>query len=80
MSDFVRSRPSEASAYRGQVVSMDNRIEDLTTKQERMEQDKDQQFDQEAYTKLKQELSERKEAKERLLTQGIPQFKAYLRF
>ena len=59
---------------------MENRIEDLTTKQERMEQDKDQQFDQEAYTKLKQELSERKEAKERLLTQGIPQFKAYLRF
>ena len=45
-----------------------------------MEQDKDQKFDQEAYTKLKQELSERKEAKERLLTQGIPQFKAYLRF
>ena len=80
MSDFVRSRPGEASAFRAQLISAENRIEGLTAEQESMEQDKEQQFDQEAYSKLKQELSERKEAKERLLSQGIPQFKAYLRF
>ena len=40
----------------------------------------EQVFDEEAYRRLKEELSQRKEAKERLLSQGIPQFKAYLRF
>ena len=37
-------------------------------------------FDKEAYDKMKTELKMRKEAKERLLSQGLPEFKAYLRF
>jgi len=37
-------------------------------------------FDRSAYDSFKAELSQRKEAKERLLSQGIPEFKAYLRF
>jgi hypothetical protein len=37
-------------------------------------------FDKDAYYKLKDELRQRKEAKERLLSQGLPQFKAYMRF
>ena len=79
MSDYVRSRPGEASAYRMQVASMDNRISGLETEKEQMESE-EQVFDEEAYRRLKEELSQRKEAKERLLSQGIPQFKAYLRF
>jgi hypothetical protein len=39
-----------------------------------------QNFDREAYDKLKDNLRMRKEAKERLLSQGLPEFKAYLRF
>ena len=39
-----------------------------------------QNFDREAYDKLKDSLRMRKEAKERLLSQGLPEFKAYLRF
>jgi len=37
-------------------------------------------FDKDAYYKLKEELTQRKEAKERLLSTGLPEFKAYLRF
>jgi hypothetical protein len=40
----------------------------------------EQNFDREAYDKLKDNLRMRKEAKERLLSQGLPEFKAYLRF
>ena len=79
MSDYVRSRPGEASAYRMQVASMENRIEGLETEKQQMESE-EQIFDEQAYRRLKDELSQRKEAKERLLTQGIPQFQAYLRF
>jgi hypothetical protein len=43
-----------------------------------MEKYKD--FDREAFDKIKKEISERKKAKERLLSQGLPEFKAYLRF
>jgi hypothetical protein len=42
--------------------------------------DEDQNFNREAYGKLKDNLRMRKEAKERLLSQGLPEFKAYLRF
>ena len=37
-------------------------------------------FDREAYDQMKNNLRMRKEAKERLLNQGLPEFKAYLRF
>jgi len=40
----------------------------------------EQNFDREAYDKLKDNLRMRKEAKERILSQGLPEFKAYLRF
>jgi hypothetical protein len=42
--------------------------------------DEDQNFNREAYGKLKDNLRMRKEPKERLLSQGLPEFKAYLRF
>ena len=59
----------------------DANITKLETESVQMEANKNNQdFDKEAYYRLKQELKERKEAKERLLSQGLPQFKAYMRF
>lgn len=41
------------------------------------QQDKDQ-FDKEAYQKIKAEIKKRKEAKERLLQQGFPELRPYI--
>lgn len=61
-----------------QKLSVDNSIENLKAEKDEMESQED--FDKEAYARLKQELTERRQAKERLLSQGLPQFNAYLRF
>lgn len=37
-------------------------------------------FDRDAFEEMKAEIRERKAAKERLLSQGLPEFEAYLRF
>ena len=75
--DFIKAKSSETNVYAGQQRSIDNSIESMKSRKDEMEaQDS---FDKEAYARLKQELSERREAKERLLSQGIPQFNAYLK-
>lgn len=38
------------------------------------------EFDKDAFMKLKGEIKSRKAAKERLLSTGLPEFEAYLRF
>ena len=87
-SDFVQPRASEASVFGRQMKSNDRATEYLTNKLENMQDESssseasqgEEAFDRAAYDTFKAELSQRKEAKERLLSQGIPEFKAYLRF
>jgi hypothetical protein len=59
-------------------LSHDNSIASLESQASGLEASKN--FDRAAFDKLKAEISERKKAKERLLSQGLPEFKAYLRF
>ena len=75
--DFIKAKSSETNAYAGQQRSINNSIESIKARKDEMEATEG--FDKEAYARLKQELSERREAKERLLSQGIPQFNAYLK-
>lgn len=75
--DFIKAKSSETNVYAGQQRSIDNSIESMKSRKDEMEAQ--ESFDKEAYARLKQELSERREAKERLLSQGIPQFNAYLK-
>lgn len=86
-SDYIQPRMSESNVFGRQVQSHQNAEETLNEKISRFDQEEEDQmaeedkaFNREAYTKLKGELKQRKEAKERLLSQGLPQFKAYLRF
>lgn len=59
----------------------DAHITDLEQREAGLDNDKNNDdFDKDAYHRLKEELRQRKEAKERLLSQGLPQFKAYMRF
>ena len=81
-SDLVKPRVSEGKAYDMQKYSMANRIanlEDKVTAMDAAEQE-GEEFDKQAYSKLKEELRKRKQAKETLLSGNMPQFKAYLRF
>ena len=79
--DFIMPKANEQDSLRKQQYVNDANIEYLEEKEREKEsnQDKDD-FDKEAYYKLKEELSQRKHAKEQLLSQGLPQFKAYMRF
>jgi len=47
---------------------------------EQQEASDDGNFDREAFAKMKEELRQRKAAKENLLAGNMPQFKSYLRF
>ena len=76
--DFVQGRISEQHAYNRSKLSNDNASKSLEQDSAAVDQSKD--FDREAYEKIRAEISARKEAKERLLSQGLPEFKAYLRF
>lgn len=68
--DFIRPKASETTTYGLQKLSVDNSIENLKAEKDEMESQED--FDKEAYARLKQELTERRQAKERLLSQGLP--------
>lgn len=61
------------------MLSNDQSIQSLETAQGSMDYESDN-FDRAAYLKIKNELTKRKAAKERMLSQGMPEFKAYLRF
>ena len=66
--DYIRSRSNETDVYNRQRVSIDSSIKQLADKKDAIEKDQGQDFDKEAYKRLKDELSERREAKERLLS------------
>lgn len=80
--DFIASKVDERQTVGLQDLSMRNDIANMEGSAAGYAQQEanDEDFDKEAYYKLKQDLAEKKAAKERLLSQGLPQFKAYLRF
>ena len=72
--DFVKAKFNENSlqaSYESQVAKMQNQAS-------AMEDDKDN-FDREAFDRLKKEIGERKKLKEDMLTGTLPRFKPYLR-
>lgn len=73
-SDFVAPRINEDEARQGQIIAQDRHIERLSNNAQA------EGFGPEEFQQMKAEIKERKAAKERLLDQGIPEFKAYLRF
>lgn len=79
-SDFVKPRVSEELAFAGQVQSHTNAELQLKAQKEAQSKAGKEDFDKDAYFKLKEEIKSRKAAKERLLNQGLPEFEAYLRF
>ena len=70
---------SESKVYGSQVASNENAGNKIEEQLDAVDQ-KAKDFDREAYDQMKNNLRMRKEAKERLLNQGLPEFKAYLRF
>lgn len=78
-SDFVKPKVNESRAYSDQIYSHDANLQQLQN-EERAHDENAKDFDKEAFLKLKGEIKSRKDAKERLLNQGMPEFDAYLRF
>jgi hypothetical protein len=81
--DFVKPRMSEATAYDMKKYSVANHVanlEDGVAAMAEQESAEDETFDREAFAKMKEELRQRKAAKESLLSGNMPQFKTYLRF
>ena len=90
-SDYVKFSRSEDAVFRTQVGN----LEETTKLLERDNQwllnagdnfeslakakMEEEQFDKEKYTALKKDIKRRSEAKEKLLDQGFPEFKSYLR-
>lgn len=70
--DYIKPRVSEKGLLERSVLSHERAIEGLEAQEE--------SFDKEAFLRIKNEIQQRKQAKERLLNQGMPEFKAYLRF
>lgn len=85
--DLVRPAQSENLMYRNQVQTLSDTISILEKDNEWLLKqsgqqtggDKDDSFDQEKFNKVKKEIRQRKEAKERILNQGFPEFKPYMR-
>ena len=89
--DFVKFSGSETSVYRDQVGSYAETVRILERDNEWLldagdnfekqakKQDQETNFDKEKYSALKKEIKMKREAKERLLQQGFPEFKSYLR-
>ena len=82
-SDFVKGKRSELNIFSAAAKSHENALQILESKYETMkaEQEKEykgQTFDKEAYEEIKKQIRQRKEAKERMLQQGHPEFKPYI--
>jgi hypothetical protein len=72
-SDFIKPRVNELEALDAQKTINDAHITQLESESAQMEANQNnQEFDKEAYYKLKQQLKERNQPKERLLSQGLP--------
>lgn len=85
--DLVRPARSENLMYRDQVQTLSDTIRILEKDNEWLLKqsgqqtggDQDGSFDQEKFNQVKKEIRLRKEAKERVLNQGFPEFKPYVR-
>lgn len=72
--DFVKPKFNEASLYASldhSANQMEQKVGETDTSHE--------EFDRDAYDRLKKELSERKRVKEDMLTGTLPRFRPYLR-
>ena len=85
-SDFVKHGRSENIMYREQVTTLEETTQILERDNEwllnagdnNVNQD-DEKFDVEAYKELKRTIKEKRALKEKILHQGVPEFKPYLR-
>ena len=85
-SDFVKHGRSENIMYREQVTTLEETTQILERDNEwllnagdnNVNQD-DEKFDVEAYKELKRTIKEKRALKEKILHQGFPEFKPYLR-
>jgi hypothetical protein len=87
-SDFVKFGRSETSVFRDQVTTLQDSMEILEKDNEWLlktgasaenGEEVDGYFDQKAYKALKAEIKRKRETKERVIQQGFPEFKPYLR-
>ena len=91
-SDFLKPSKSENVMFRSQVANIDETVRILEKDNEwlmnagkmvdggqELPQNDQQNFNKEQYLKLKQEIKERKAAKQRILAQGFPELKSYSR-
>lgn len=83
---MVRPARSENLMYRNQVQTLSDTVSILEKDNEWLlkqsgqhTEGDDDSFDQEKFNKVKREIKLRKEAKERVLNQGFPEFKPYVR-
>ena len=80
MSDFVKPKYNEQSAYANYGAHLDSSVERLERNIGQSEaQEGEENFDREAFDKLKDELRQKKKLKEDMLTGTMPRFKPYLR-
>lgn len=88
-SSYVKPAMSENLMYRNQLSSIDETLDILEKDNEwqlnagnnfeSLSQEDKAQFDKEKYQKIKESIKKRKEAKQRLIKQGFPETKSYLR-
>lgn len=85
--DFVKPARSENLLYRQQVHTLEDTIRIIEQDNEWLlkagaseQPDQEEGFDAVEYQRLKQELKLRKQAKEKIIAQGFPEFQAYSRF
>lgn len=67
--DYIKPRVSEERAFRGQVQSHENELAGLESQVSGVDETSEN-FDREAFKRMKNEIKMRKAAKERLLSQG----------
>lgn len=87
MKDFVKPARSENLLYRQQVHTLEDTVHVIERDNEWLLKagDADQLADEQSfnvkeYQRVKQEIKLRKQAKERIVAQGFPEFQAYSRF
>ena len=88
-SDYVKPAMSENLMYRNQLSSIEETLDILEKDNEwqlnagnnfeTLTPEDKAQFDKEKYQKIKESIKMRKEAKQRLIKQGFPETKSYLR-
>lgn len=87
MKDFVKPARSENVLYRQQVDTLEDTIRIIERDNEWLlkagdaeQLGDDQSFNREEYQRLKQQIKQRKQTKEKIIAQGFPEFEAYSRF